>query len=188
MLLRRVQEHRSDLNVRWSYFSLTQVNDTREGWTVWNAPGDELVRGRLAFSAAEAARRQDRFDEFQPALLAAHHRRHLDLDELETIRSAALEAGLDWAQMRADMDDPGILKALERDHSRAVVELGVFGTPTFVFDGGRAAYIRIRPAPEGAEAVQVFDHLARTIGIWTFVREIKRPTRPRRNSGDQAGG
>src|SRR4029077_11270766 len=51
-----------DIEVRWRYFSLTQVNSNNDGWTVWNAPATERVRGRLAFQAAEAARRQGRFE------------------------------------------------------------------------------------------------------------------------------
>jgi predicted DsbA family dithiol-disulfide isomerase len=178
-LLRKVGEHRPELHVRWSYFSLTQINDTREGWTVWDAPKDEQIGGRLAFSAAESSRRQGRFDEFHIALLDAHHDGKLDLEELETIRSAGATAGLDWERTKADIADPTILEGLARDHTRAVDELGVFGTPTFVFAGDQAAYVRIRPAPVGVEAIELFDQLARTIGTWTYVREIKRPARPR---------
>src|SRR5207245_11458493 len=49
---------RPDIDVRWRYFSLTQVNSKDDGWTVWSAPASEKVKGRLAFKAAEAARRQ----------------------------------------------------------------------------------------------------------------------------------
>jgi len=65
-----------NLEVRWRYFSLTQVNSKDDGWTVWDAPASEPVRGRLAFQAAEAARRQGRFDEMHGALLQARHRDH----------------------------------------------------------------------------------------------------------------
>src|SRR5260370_22253028 len=51
------------LNVTWRYFSLTQINSKDDGWTVWDAPASEVVRGRPAFRAAEAARRQDRFED-----------------------------------------------------------------------------------------------------------------------------
>ncbi len=79
--------------------------------------------------------------------------------------------------MHADMADATILAGLARDHQRGVTELGVFGTPTFVFDGA-AAYVRIRPAPEGSEALDLFDSLAGTIGARPYVREIKRPVPP----------
>src|SRR6266478_2477910 len=59
------------IEVQWRYFSLTQVNSKDDGWTVWTAPPSEKVRGRLAFQAAEAARRQGRFAAFHRPLLLA---------------------------------------------------------------------------------------------------------------------
>src|SRR5437879_11861443 len=50
-----------DIDVRWRYFSLTQVNSKNDGWTVWNAPDSEPVKGRLALLAVAAATRQGRF-------------------------------------------------------------------------------------------------------------------------------
>src|SRR5215831_3985570 len=70
-----------DVEVRWRYFSLTQVNSNNDGWTVWRAPASEKVRGRLGFQAAEAARRQGRFESFHMPLLLARHRDRLDIDE-----------------------------------------------------------------------------------------------------------
>src|SRR6058998_217929 len=82
-----------DIEVRWRYFSLTQVNSKDDGWTVWDAPPTERVRGRLAFHAAEAARRQGRFDQMHRALLDARHRDRLDLDDDAVIERVA--TGLD---------------------------------------------------------------------------------------------
>src|ERR1700730_19122975 len=48
LLLAKVGDERS-LEIRWSYFSLTQVNSKDEGWTVWDAAAGERVRGRTAF-------------------------------------------------------------------------------------------------------------------------------------------
>ena len=75
-----------DIEVHWRYFSLTQVNSKNDGWTVWTAPASEMVRGRLAFAAAEAARRQGRFDAFHHALLSARHRDRLDIDAPDRFR------------------------------------------------------------------------------------------------------
>src|SRR5438132_13372596 len=49
------------MDVRWRYFSLTQVTSKNDGWTVWNAPASDPVKGRLAFQAAEAANPQGLF-------------------------------------------------------------------------------------------------------------------------------
>src|SRR5256885_4396043 len=67
LLIDEVRRAGRELDVRWRYFSLTQVNSKDDGWTVWNAPGGEPVKGRLAFAAPGAGRRADRFDDPHPA-------------------------------------------------------------------------------------------------------------------------
>src|SRR5690348_15270072 len=99
------------VEARWRYFSLTQVNSKDEGWTVWEAPASEHVRGRLAFAAAEAARRQHRFAPMHEALLLARHRDRADIDDRGVVERLAAEAGLDLERFRRDLDDPSILQA-----------------------------------------------------------------------------
>ena len=168
----------SRLKITWRYFSLTQVNSKDDGWTVWNAPASDKVRGRLAFMAAEAARRQDRFENFHMPLLEAHHRDRLDLDELEVVERVAVDSGLDFERFRKDLAAPDILGSLARDHRQAVSEHGVFGTPTFVFPDGAAAYVRLAQAPEAADSGRVFDHLYAIAAGEPSILEIKRPRRP----------
>jgi predicted DsbA family dithiol-disulfide isomerase len=166
------------LVVRWRYFSLTQVNSNHDGWTVWNAPDSEPVRGRLAFKAAEAARRQDGFEDIHMRLLQARHRDRFDIDEVVVVERAAEEAGLDLERFRKDIADPKILSALERDHQSGVTEHGVFGTPTFVFQGGATAYVRLSEAVEPSEATRVFDRLVSIAAEEPRILEIKRPSKP----------
>ena len=167
-----------EVRVTWRYFSLTQVNSREEGWTVWGANGTEPVRGRLAFKAAEAARRQDRFDELHPALLKARHQDRLDLDDMHVIERIANEAGLDMERFRRDIAEPDILASLAQDHTQAAAELGVFGTPTLVFAGGGSAYVRLADAPEAADAVRIFDSLIAVAAREPRILEIKRPVKP----------
>ena len=177
MLLHRVRESgRRDLDVRWRYFSLAQVNSVVEGWTIWDAePGDPAARGRLAFAAAEAARRHGLFEPVHWALLQARHEQRLDLEERAVVEGVAGAAGLAGDDLRAALADPALLQPLARDHQAAVSELGVFGTPTFHFPGRGAAYVRVRPAPEGRAAVELFDHLARMVAEEPELLELKRP-------------
>lgn len=177
LLLANVAEERT-IDVRWRYFSLTQVNSKEPGWTVWDAPAGERVRGRLAFKAAEAARRQDRFDGYHKALLLARHHDRLDIDDIKIVEQVADDAGIDLERFRRDLEDPAIIDALARDHQYAVSTLGVFGTPTFVFSNGASAYIRLSEAPSGADAVRVFDSLIAVAENEPGILEIKRPTRP----------
>lgn len=182
VLLQNVGESKGhELKVRWRYFSLTQVNSKDDGWTVWEAPAEEKVRGRLAFKAAEAARRQGRFDDMHMPLLQARHRDRLDIDRVEVVEQVALEAGLDIEQFRRDVAAEDILEALARDHRQATAEHGVFGTPTLVFAGGSAAYVRLSQAPSVEDATRVFDRLLSIAADEPEILEIKRPVRPSRD-------
>jgi protein-disulfide isomerase len=182
VLLQRVRETgRRDFQARWRCFSLSQVNSQLEGWTLWGEPHpDADMRGRAAFMAAEAARRQGgRFDAFHMELLRQQHELDRPADQPEALTAAARAAGLDRERFERDRQDPSALEALAEDHQYAVSELGVFGTPTFVLPEGRSAYVRLRPAPEDPEeAVAVFDELLRLVGDRPYVLEVKRPRRP----------
>lgn len=167
-----------DIEVRWRYFSLTQVNSKNDGWTVWDAPASEHVKGRLAFRAAEAARRQGLFDGFHQALLLARHRALLDIDDREVVERVGGGAGLDLDRFRADIEDPTILESLARDHRQAVLEHGIFGTPTFLFADGASAYVRLSESVDGSGALEVFDRLMSVAAAEPRILEIKRPRRP----------
>lgn len=179
MLLANVRDTgQRSLGVRWRYFSLTQVNSRNHGWTVWGAPASEPVRGRLAFKAAEAARRQGRFDVFHPALLNARHRDRLDIDDVAIVEQVVVDSGLDLERFRTDIASSSIIEALASDHQHAVATHGVFGTPTFVFPNGSIAYVRLSDAPTGADALRVFDRLLAVAADEPQILEIKRPTKP----------
>jgi predicted DsbA family dithiol-disulfide isomerase len=179
LLLDAVRQAGRELEVRWRYFSLTQVNSKDDGWTVWDAPATEPVKGRLAFAAAESARRQGRFEELHRSLLDARHRDVQDLDDPLVIRQAAAEAGLDLDRLSSDLADPSILATLESDHRYAVAEVGVFGTPTFVFADGASAYVRLTaPQADGSGPLQVFDRLVAVAAAEPRILEIKRPRKP----------
>jgi predicted DsbA family dithiol-disulfide isomerase len=177
VLLLRARDGGREFDVRWRYFSLTQVNSKEEGWTIWGADGDE-PRGRPAFKAAEAARRQDAFEQIHIPLLEAKHVHQQNLEDPGVVRDVAREAGLDVARFERDLEAPGILGPLARDHQEAVTQHGVFGTPTFVFPDGASAYVRVRPAPDGDDALKLFDELTTTISKRPYVLEIKRPIKP----------
>lgn len=177
VLLQNVGRTRN-LKVTWRYFSLAQVNSKDDGWTAWDAPASEHVRGRLAFAAAEAARRQGRFAELHTTLLEARHRDRLDIDQVEVVERLAVDAGLDLERFRSDASDPGILESLARDHQEGVRKHGVFGTPTLVFPDGASAYVRLAQTPEDLDAERMFDHLVTVAAGEPSILEIKRPRKP----------
>lgn len=179
VLLQNVRDSgERELEVRWRYFSLTQVNSKDDGWTVWDAPESEHVRGRLAFKAAEAARRQDGFEDFHMRLLRARHVDRVDIDDIAVVERVADESSLELDRFRKDVADPKILAALSRDHRGAVAEYGVFGTPTLVFPGGATAYLRLSEAPEALDSLRVFDRVVSIAVEEPRILEIKRPVKP----------
>ena len=177
-LIDGVRRSGRDVEVRWRYFSLTQVNSNNDGWTVWDAPAEEKVRGRAAFQAGEAARRQGGFEKLHMPLLLARHRDRLDIDDASVVAAVADAAGLDMRRFHRDVADPSILDGLARDHSEAVREHGVFGTPTFLFPDGAAAYVRLSEPVAGDSAASVFDRLMAVAATEPRILEIKRPKRP----------
>jgi predicted DsbA family dithiol-disulfide isomerase len=166
------------LRIDWRYFSLSQVNSKGDGWTIWGAPQQEAVPGRLAFQAAEAARRQGRFESFNMPLLQARHRDGLDLNQPSVVERVAVDSGLDLERFRADIADPTIVDALAYDHQQGVNEHGVFGTPTFVFPDGSAAYVRLGAPTDSGDPVELFDRLVLIAALEPRIREIKRPRKP----------
>lgn len=166
------------VEVAWRYFSLSQVNSHRDSWTVWNAPASERVQGRLAFSAAEAARRQGRFAGFHMALLRARHRDRLDIDDRAVAEEIAEHSGLELDRFRQDLADPEILRTLATDHMEARGKHGVFGTPTFVFADGGAAYVRLARQPVNGDAVRILDEIVAIAAREPSILEIKRPVKP----------
>src|SRR5260370_19699405 len=91
------------LKVTWRYFSLAQVNSKDDGWTAWEAPESEHVSGRMAFRAAEAARRQDAFDQLHMPLLEARHPDRLNIDDVVAIDRVAVAPGLAIQPLRAHL-------------------------------------------------------------------------------------
>lgn len=167
-----------NLKVGWRYFSLAQVNAKDALWTAWDAPESERVKGRLAFKAAEAARRQGRFEDLHMPLLEARHRDRLDIDNVGVVEKVASDAGLDIERFRRDIASGDILEALARDHREGVSQRGVFGTPTLVFNGASSAYVRLSEPPGPDEAVRLLDKLVSVAADEPQILEIKRPVRP----------
>ena len=186
MWLHTVQEqlgHR--LQITWRSFSLEQANrnnrETKPEWRIWEQPDGYPSRGLWAFRAAEAARNQGpaAYDRYRVALLRAKHEEGRDIADTEVLRDVADLEGLDLEQFEADLGDRELLTRIAADHSRAVQELDVFGTPTLVFGPGRAAYVKMLPPPPAEEALAVFDAVRAVVADSPTVLEVKRPQKKR---------
>ncbi len=180
MLHHAQQELGDQLKVSWRYFSLEQVNNKNGAdWKLWEQPDSYPSRSRLCWKGADAAREQgdDAFKRFHLALLTARHVDGKELTDPETILGAAKSAELDMARFERDFN-AATLTAVGHDHEEGVNTYGVFGTPTIVFDDGRAAYLRLRPLPPESEMMAVWERLQDIIAERPYILEVKRPVPP----------
>ncbi|MBI3978932.1 MAG: DsbA family protein [Chloroflexi bacterium] len=185
MWLRDVQRALGDrLAITWKYISLDQINSAHPPeWKVWDEPADHDARRLLTYKGAEAARRQgeDAFERFRWELLTVRHVERKPLIEEPTIVEAAERAGLDVERFKADLADGARAEAMQRlaeEHTEAVQKYGVFGCPTLVFPSGRAAFLKMRPAPAADQAMRIWDSFQLIVEQTPDLAEIKRPTPP----------
>jgi len=166
------------LQIDWRYFSLEQINQKNgPDWKVWDQPPTYESRSNPSFIAAEAARRQgqDAFLRMQEQLLKARHEEKRFFTDRETLVLAAQRAGLDVERFQRDLEDRSLLQRLGQDHTEAVEKYHAFGVPTFVFENGQAAYLKMNPPPPKEEAAAVFEDLYRTMAQRPYIYELKRP-------------
>jgi predicted DsbA family dithiol-disulfide isomerase len=171
----------SQVEVSWKFFPLEQVNAPEDAdMPIWSLPADRRSRGRDSLHAAAAARRQgaEAFARFHTALLTLKHEEGQDHGKRSTLDEAATRAELDLASFAADLEDRELLKEIENDYVAGKERLGVFGTPTFVFANGQAAYLRMLPPPPPDEAVAFWLDFLRDVRDRPYLQEIKRPRRP----------
>ena len=183
MWLDRVRRGDGDrLYITWRHFSLEQVS-SNEGpdWKVWEQPDPAGTRSLLAQISLEAAGRQgkDALDRYYLALLTARHggQGRIPLNQEGPLLDLARDEGLDVERLRRDMDEPSMAAVIGRDHTEAVENHGVFGTPTFVFEDGGAAYLKtFIPPEEDSEAF--FEHFVAMVSNSSYFGELKRPQPP----------
>ena len=169
-----------DIEFVWRSFPLEQVN-TPEGpdWKLWEQPDNYVSRGLNAFRGAEAAKLQgpDHFANFHYALLEARHVEDKNIGRKDVVIATARDAGLDVDAFTEAFADRSLMANIGRDYEKAKQEYGVFGTPTFVFPGGEAAYMKMRPKAPEEDAVAVWNDFVTTVIDRPYIAEIKRPSK-----------
>ncbi|MFC1983631.1 DsbA family protein [Chloroflexota bacterium] len=161
--LQKVEEDmKGKLAINWKYFSLEQVNNQNgPDWKLWEQPEDYPSRGRRAFLAAESARCQGEaaFNRFRMALLRARHEQSRDIADINTLIEVAESSGLEMPRFQEDISNPQLLSKLAGNYTLAVETLGIFGTPTIVFQGGQAVFLKIMSVPPPKECRQLFKEI-----------------------------
>jgi predicted DsbA family dithiol-disulfide isomerase len=174
------EELGDDLEVNWRYFPLEQVNAKDPEFKLWDQPNDGTSSSLRSFQGAHAAAKQgkDAFERFHAALYKKRHADGRNLGKQDVLEAAAIEAGLDLEQFRRDLGSAEVFDIVEEDYTTGR-KLGVFGTPTIMFDNGEGAYLQVnfRNLPE--DPVTFWQEFVRTVRDRPEVREIKRPQPPR---------
>jgi predicted DsbA family dithiol-disulfide isomerase len=166
------------LCIKWHSFPLEQVTSPRgPEWKLWEQPDEYKSRGLWAFRGAEAARLQgeEGFERYHTALLRARHAEDRDISDPKVLIEVAMEAGLEVDRFRQDLPNRNLLPRIGEDYIRGVTEHGIWGTPTLVFNGRQAAYLKLKLAPPPEDSVKLFEELFDLIYRRTYVIEVKRP-------------
>ena len=178
--LARVKEQLGDdLQITWRSFALEQVNSKNgPDWKAWEQGPEYVSRGLWPLRGGNAAKRQGEtaHNAYMDMILELKHVERLDVRTRESVIEVAGKAGLDVERFTKDIDDPETLAQVGRDHEEAVAG-GIFGTPTFVFEDGTAAYLKTYTPPE-ADTMDAFNDVIGAVRGRKYVGEIKRPQPP----------
>lgn len=154
--IRRVRADR-DLDIRWRFFSLEEVNRPEGKRHPWERP---LAYGWTPMRVGAWLRRTDNdlcgaWYEACGNALHVDGRRFYD----ETVATELLPSiGAPSSTWRDALDDPTTHDEVRADHDEAVTRHGGFGVPIIVFPTGRAVFGPVVvPAPTGDEALALWD-------------------------------
>jgi predicted DsbA family dithiol-disulfide isomerase len=180
--------YKDNLQITWKNFSLEQnafalkqkAEGTESDWKVWDDPNANERRSLIAQIAAEAVRTQgeEAYEKYHLALLIARHggQGRAPLNDVDVLVKIAEDIGLDGARLREDMKDPALAQKIGRDHEQAV-SLGIFGTPTFLFEDGNVAFLKTF-IPPAEDSIGAFNAFMATASQRSYIGEIKRPQPP----------
>ena len=179
------EELGDELELNWRYFPLEQVNAKDPEFRLWEQPNDGTSSSLRSFQGAHAAARQgeEAFKRFHASLYRKRHEDGRNLGQQDVLEAAAEDAGLDLEQFRRDLASDEVFPIIE-DHYTTARSLGVFGTPTIMFDNGEGAYLQVdfRNLPQ--DPVEFWCEFVRTVKGRPEVREIKKPRKPKPVAAD----
>jgi hypothetical protein len=168
-----------DLEINWRSFALEQVN-SKEGddWKAWEQGSDYVSRGLWPLRGGIAARAQgtEAHNDYMEKILHAKHVDREDVRTREAVLDIASKAQLDIEKFTEVLDDPASLAQIGSDHEEALTH-GVFGTPTFVFEDGTSAFLKMFTPPED-EAMSAFRDFMGIASSRKYFGELKRPQPP----------
>ena len=149
-----------------------------EDWKAWEQGEDYVSRGLWPLRGGIAARQQgtSAHNNYMEKILHAKHVERKDVRTRESIIAIAVSADLDTNQFTSILDNHETLAQIGIDHENALTH-GVFGTPTFVFEDGTAAFLKMFTPPED-ESLSAFKDFMSIASRRKYFGELKRPQPP----------
>jgi len=157
----------------WQIFSLLEHNYRGDGPPVWELEERQNDISLLIFAGHKLVLRESGdLDRYRRTMFETWHRigGSLKLDEIFHI---VKQSGVNGTE--DDLREV-FLDAMS-DHNRAR-QLGIFGSPTLVFDEDRVVFVKLDQAPAGESALSLL-HDIETLSGRTELLELKRPQRLR---------
>ncbi len=171
------QELGDTLQINWRFFPLEQVNAKDPAFKLWEQPNDGTNSSLRSYQAAHAAKKQgnDAFDKFHAALFLKRHEDGRNLGKQDVLEATATEAGLDLETFRNDLQSDEVFATVKDDFTTGKGDLGVFGTPTIVFENGEGAYLKVNFRSLPKNPVTFWDEFVAIVRDRPEAIEIKRP-------------
>ncbi len=155
-------------------FSLAIANDgNEESRTKRHDRSEPALRTVIAVRERHG---REAVGEFYRQLGRRVHEQGEPLEELETVKGALADAGLDVALCEKAMSDDATRAAFIAEHDALVQRTRSFGVPTIVLDGGDGPAIFgpvIAQVPSDEDAVQLWRHVSWLVRHDAFA-ELKR--------------
>jgi 2-hydroxychromene-2-carboxylate isomerase len=165
-----------DVEVRWRFFSLEEINRQEGKKHPWER---EWSYGWSMMRIGAVLRRQsmDLLDQWYLAAGTALHVEGRKPHRREVAEALLADLGLDPGLVQVALDDSTTHDEVRAEHER-VVGRGAFGVPTLFFDDGQALYgpVLVDP-PRGEGAVRLWHHVTGWLEH-PHLYEIKRPKAP----------
>jgi len=174
--LDKVKAELPELNVEWRSFSLEQQN-SKEGpeWKAWEQGPEYEPRGLLALRAGVGSRAygSDISWKFTLALLKARHEDKADIRIMSVVLDVAESVGIDRDDFEAKINDPEAIATVAREHEQAA-EQEIFGTPSYVFEGAKPAFLKMYVPPDD-QALEAWNAISSLAAANIQFGELKRP-------------
>tara|TARA_Y100000768_G_scaffold362020_1_gene320508 strand:- start:60 stop:671 length:612 start_codon:yes stop_codon:yes gene_type:complete len=172
-----IMQKDKNLQVKWRSFPLEQINNELDEWKCWEQDENYISRGLWPLRGGIAARMisNECHNEYMATILDLKHIKHHDIRSRGAIIDIAEK--LNFPIKFTDfLDDPLRLQEISEDYVYAE-SLGVFGTPTFIFDDTNVAFLKTFTPPK-SDSLPFFNNFYQMAALKNYFGELKRPQPP----------